>query len=60
MQFRTMTAALVVLGLTAAPAHAQQYPTQPVTLVVAFAAGGFADRPISCTSPSLCSRIASR
>ena len=43
MQFRTMTAALVVLGLTAAPAHAQQYPTQPVTLVVAFAAGGFAD-----------------
>ena len=43
MQFRTMTAALVALGLTAAPAHAQQYPTQPVTLVVAFAAGGFAD-----------------
>jgi tripartite-type tricarboxylate transporter receptor subunit TctC len=44
MSFRSMTAAFVVAGLAvSAPASAQQYPTQPVTLVVAFAAGGFAD-----------------
>ena len=44
MSFRSIAAALAVSHIVvSAPASAQQYPTQPVTLVVAFAAGGFAD-----------------
>ena len=44
MSLRLAAAALAVSHIVvSAPASAQQYPTQPVTLVVAFAAGGFAD-----------------
>ena len=34
---------LACIGLFAAPAHAQAYPTKPVTIVVTLAAGGAAD-----------------
>ena len=34
---------LACIGLSAAPAHAQAYPTKPVTIVVTLAAGGAAD-----------------
>jgi tripartite-type tricarboxylate transporter receptor subunit TctC len=34
---------LACIGLSAAPAHAQNYPTKPVTIVVTLAAGGAAD-----------------
>ena len=34
---------LACIGLFAAPAHAQAYPTRPVTIVVTLAAGGAAD-----------------
>jgi tripartite-type tricarboxylate transporter receptor subunit TctC len=34
---------LACIGLFAAPAHAQPYPTKPVTIVVTLAAGGAAD-----------------
>ena len=34
---------LAFIGLFAAPAHAQAYPTKPVTIVVTLAAGGAAD-----------------
>jgi tripartite-type tricarboxylate transporter receptor subunit TctC len=44
MLFRAIAAGLFAVGAIASTsASAQQYPTQPVTLVVAFAAGGFAD-----------------
>jgi tripartite-type tricarboxylate transporter receptor subunit TctC len=35
--------ALACIGLSAGPAHAQTYPTKPVTIVVTLAAGGAAD-----------------
>lgn len=35
--------ALACMGLFAAPAHAQTYPSKPVTIVVTLAAGGAAD-----------------
>ena len=34
---------LACIGLSAAPAHAQAYPSKPVTIVVTLAAGGAAD-----------------
>ena len=34
---------LACIGVSAAPAHAQAYPTKPVTIVVTLAAGGAAD-----------------
>ena len=34
---------LACIGLSAGPAHAQTYPTKPVTIVVTLAAGGAAD-----------------
>jgi tripartite-type tricarboxylate transporter receptor subunit TctC len=34
---------LACIGLFAPPAHAQAYPTKPVTIVVTLAAGGAAD-----------------
>ena len=34
---------LACIGLFAAPAHAQAYPTKPVTIVLTLAAGGAAD-----------------
>jgi tripartite-type tricarboxylate transporter receptor subunit TctC len=44
MQYRSAAAvAASVLSFAVAPATAQQYPTQPITIVVAAAAGGFAD-----------------
>ena len=40
---RTAIAAIAALGVTAAPAVAQQYPTKPITAIVPFAAGGPTD-----------------
>src|ERR1700746_3889404 len=40
--FRALALALAVLSTTLA--HAQDYPTRPVRLIVAFTAGGSADR----------------
>src|SRR3979490_2518968 len=34
---------LACIGLFATPAHAQTYPTKPITIVVTLAAGGAAD-----------------
>ncbi len=58
MSFHPMGVALLAVGLTAiAPASAQQYPAQPVTLVVAFAAGGFADSVARLFSDELGKRL---
>ena len=35
--------AVLAIAISTAPCAAQEYPTRPITLVVAFAAGGFAD-----------------
>ncbi len=40
---RTAIAAIAALGMTAAPAVAQQYPTKTITAIVPFAAGGPTD-----------------
>jgi tripartite-type tricarboxylate transporter receptor subunit TctC len=40
--FRTLAWSLVIFAVTSA--HAQDYPTRPVRLIVAFTAGGTADR----------------
>ena len=43
MPSRRIIASLLALAAAAAPAHAQDWPTRPVTMVVPFAAGGPAD-----------------
>jgi tripartite-type tricarboxylate transporter receptor subunit TctC len=44
MTIRSMLAILAgVIGMSTAPAQAQDYPTKPITIVVGFAAGGIAD-----------------
>ena len=40
---RAAIAAIAALGVTAAPAVAQQYPSKPITVIVPFAAGGPTD-----------------
>jgi len=48
MRFRFLAA--LVLGLAAAPAHAQPYPDHPITMIVPFPPGGVADtvaRPVA-------------
>jgi len=41
--FRLIVALLAALGFAAGPASAQTYPTQPIKIIVATAAGGIAD-----------------
>jgi tripartite-type tricarboxylate transporter receptor subunit TctC len=41
--YRNLALSCLLALAPAAPASAQQYPTQPITIVVAAAAGGFAD-----------------
>src|SRR4051794_15573741 len=43
MSIARLIAAIAALGLTTAPASAQDWPTRPVTMVVPFAAGGGGD-----------------
>src|SRR3546814_3375453 len=42
-QWKWVSAAMVLAGLAAAPVAAQDFPTQPVTIVVPGAAGGGGD-----------------
>jgi tripartite-type tricarboxylate transporter receptor subunit TctC len=42
-RFATLAAALMVIGLAAQPASAQNYPTRPVTIIVASTPGGGTD-----------------
>lgn len=40
---RSLAAGILALGIAAAPAAAQTYPTRPITLIVPYAAGGPSD-----------------
>ena len=42
-RFRSAILAAALVAPLCAPAAAQDYPTRPITVIVAFAAGGFAD-----------------
>jgi tripartite-type tricarboxylate transporter receptor subunit TctC len=42
-RIRRLLVGLLALGLSGLPAHAQDYPSRPVTIVVPFAAGGGTD-----------------
>lgn len=43
MLARSLAAGLMALGLTAAPAAAQTFPSRPITMIVPYAAGGPSD-----------------
>jgi tripartite-type tricarboxylate transporter receptor subunit TctC len=50
-------AALVIAALAPAPAHAQDYPNRPITLVVPYAAGGGLDVLARTLAPRLSERL---
>ena len=52
-----MSAVAALLAGSALPGHAQTYPTQPVTVIVAFPAGGLADMIGRLVSTKLADRI---
>ena len=56
MQRRQLLTALTLAAIALAPAHAQTFPSKPVTIVVPYTAGGLTDVVARVIAPRLAER----